>query len=304
MSKTIPIALLADYQEDATTFCKIVKVECVGAFAGTVLGFSGLDAGIVYDDGDGVITYRADNGGFMPERLQVSSDMDVDNTDLVGWLSDTGVTDELIRAGMLDFAKVSVYEVNYLALTNGHSVVAYGTLGETRYGVTGWRNEFRSLKQQLRQPESLLYSLKCRAIFGDSKCTKAFTWVVGTITAVDGTEPNRVFTASSLGQATGHFEPGVVEVTSGDNLLVQMDVETFTSGGIVELSLPLAYNLTVGTTFRIRQDCNKVAVTRGGVTGHCKDRHNNLVNFRGEHLIPVTDAGSSMIPGAHITRSS
>lgn len=289
--RTIPIALQAHYDQDATTTCFLLRVECVGRFAGTVLCFASLDATVTYDDGDGEYPYLADNG-FAPERLQASADLDVDNTDLSGWVSDSGVTEQQIRAGIFDFARVKLYRVNYMDLSQGHELVGSGTCGETKFGASSWKTEFRSLIQQLKQPHSTLYSLTCRAQFGDSRCGKAFTWVSGTVTAVDVAEPDRIFTDTSNAQADDHYRLGVVEWLTGDNAGAQMEVDTNTSD-VFDLSLPLAYPVQVGDTYRVRQDCDKSLAM-------CRDTHNNVVNMRAEPYIPIADGGASQVPGAQV----
>ena len=40
----------------------LVKVECVGAFAGTTYGFTDTNVDIAYNDGTGSLSYVADNG--------------------------------------------------------------------------------------------------------------------------------------------------------------------------------------------------------------------------------------------------
>lgn len=287
--KSIPIALQSHLDQDATTTCLLLRVETKD---GTVYGFTSLDADVVYDDGDGSVTYRADNG-FTPERLQTSADLNVDNTDLQGWVSSDGITEQQIRAGLFDYAQVRCYRVNYMDLSAGHEVYMVGTCGETTYTRNGWKTEFRSLTQQLKQPIAKLYSLKCRAKFGDAQCGKALTWTAGTVTAVDGTEPDRIFTATGLSAADGFYDLGVVEWLTGDNAGAQMEVDTYTDpANVVTHALPLAYPIQVGDTFQIRQDCTKELA-------YCRDTHNNVVNFRGEPYIP-TDGGLSMVPGAQV----
>lgn len=287
--KSIPVALQAHYDQPATTTAYLCRMACKD---GTVLGFTSLDAELTYDDGDGPVLYRADNG-FAADRMQQSSDLSVGNTDLHGWVSDTGITEQQIRAGFFDYARIRIYRVNYLDLSAGHEIVATGTAGETKFSANGWSIEFRSLRQQLKQPICQLYSRTCRAKFGDAKCGKAFAWVSGAVTAVNGTEPDRLFTSAGLTQAKGYFVPGVVEWLTGDNAGVQMEVDGFEAGA-VSLALPLPYPISAGDTFRIRQDCDKTF-------DMCRTRFANVVNFRGEHLIP-TDGGQSMIPGAQIGR--
>ena len=299
--KAIPAQLLAHYAEECTTVCFLVHVQCKD---GQVFGFTTLDADVTYDRGDGPVTYRASNG-VAPMRMQTTADMAVDNTEIQGWYSDSGITEAQVRAGLLDFAKVRIYRVNYLDLAAGHEIWASGTLGQTRYTEHGWITEFRSLTQQLKQTISVLYSLTCRAKFGSKPigtggeqpeerypCGKDWVWVEGAITAVDGTEPDRLFTDGSRAEATGHFVPGVVEITAGPNTGAQMEVDAFEAGGFT-LALPLAYPLTPGTTYRVRQDCDKTFAM-------CKARFSNTLNFRGEHLIPIADGGANLVPGAQL----
>lgn len=287
--KSIPVALQTHYSQPATTTCRLLRIETKG---GTVIGMTDLDADVAYNDGSGLVTYKADNG-FRPERLQQSADFAVDNTEASGWVADTGVTEQQIRAGLFDYARFRYYRVNYLDLTQGHEVLQTGTLGETKFSGQEFRVELRSLTQQLKQTISKLYSKTCRATFGDAQCGKAFVWVAGTVTAL-GAETNRIFTDSALAQADNHFRLGVVEWLTGANAGAQMEVDTYTAKTLT-LSLALPYAIAVGDTFRVRQDCDKTPAT-------CKTTHANLVNFRGEPFIP-TDGGQSQVPGAEIERA-
>lgn len=302
--KTIPIALQTHYEQEATSWCFLARIECKN---GTVVGLTTLDADLTYDDGRGAVTYLAANGLGM-HAIQATADLSIDNSDLKFWVSDSGITEAQIRAGLFDYAKVDIYRVNYLDLAAGHEKVSRGTLGETRYSRLAGRAEFRSLKQQLRQTISLLYSLTCRAKFGSKPigtggeqpeerkpCHKDWVWVTGTVTAVDANEPDRIFTDASRAEATGHFVPGVVQILDGDNAGAEMDVDVF-EGGVFTLALPLPYPLPVGTNYRARQDCDKTFKM-------CKERHGNTPWFRGEHLIPIADGGSNQVPGAQIPRS-
>lgn len=287
--KSIPIALQAHLDEQATTWCLLYRVACTD---GTLLGFTSLDADVTYDDGDGPLVYHAENG-FTIERLQASADLAVDNTELRGWLSNAGVTEQDIRAGLFDFAAIRIYRVNYLSLADGHEIVATGTAGETRFTRNGWITEFRSLTQQLKQTVSKLYSLTCRAQFGDALCQKPFAWVTGAVTAV-GAESDRIFTDSGNAEPDHHFDIGVVDWLTGANAGVQMEVDTQIAD-VFSLSIPLPYPIQIGDTYRVRQDCDKSFAM-------CRDTHDNVIHNRSEHLIPVSDGGSNLVPGAQISR--
>lgn len=294
--KTIPIALRNHLAEDATTWCFLCRVECVGAFAGTVLGFTNLDTDIIYDDGNGDVTYRAENG-FTPSRLQSSGDMQVDNADIDGWVSATGITEAQIRAGMFDSAELRIYRVNYMDLSIGHEIMGTGRAGETEYSSAGWKTEFRSLTQQLKQIISQVYSLTCRAQFGDSRCQMSLTWVAGTVTDV-GAESDQVFSDTSCTEPTGWYNIGVIRWLTGNNAGAQMEVDSFTNDsadpGLFNLSLSMPFPIQVGDTYERRQDCDKKKET-------CI-AYGNLIHFRGESFIPSD--GKAMVPGAEIIRVS
>jgi uncharacterized phage protein (TIGR02218 family) len=286
--KTIPAALQTYIDQEATTLCLLCKVSCKN---GTILGFTNLDASVSYNDGTGLLTYAADQG-FTPHRIQATADLAIDNTELDGWVTATGVTEAQIRAGLFDFAKIIVYRVNYLDLSASHEIVVSGTAGETEFTQLGWKTEFRSLTQQLKQPISKLYSLTCRAKFGDAKCTKAFTWVSGSVTSV-GVETDRQFTDSTATQADGFYALGVIEWLTGANIGQQMEIDSYVAKAFTH-TFALAYAIAIGDTYRRRQDCDKTFAM-------CKNTHNNVLNNRSEHLIPVAEAAKLMVPGAYIS---
>lgn len=290
--KKIPIRLQSHLQEYATTWCYIMRVACVGKWAGVVRGFTSLDQSLVYDDGDGAVTYRSDNG-FMPAKFQQQADFSVDNTDLTGWVTDEDISEADILAGIFDAAEVTIYRVNYMDLSQGHEVVAFGTLGETEFDENRWKCEFRSLTQQSKQPYGKVYSLTCRNQYGDEKCKMPFEWFNVTIDAL-GEDPHLVIVASELEQADGYFAPGVVEVLTGANAGADMDVDQFFTGGIIQLALQMPMPFQAGDTIRIRVDCDKEFST-------CKVK-GNVLEFRGEHLTPVADTALA-VPGAYIRRA-
>lgn len=302
--------------QDATTLCQLVRIETKD---GTVFGFTDLDTDVIYDDGSGPVTYQAENG-FTPSRYEASADTSIDNAELTGIVSDTGITAQEIRAGIFDYARVRVYRINYEATSNGHEIMAVGTLGETRFSESGFTVEFRSLMQQLKQPVSVPYSTDCRARFGskligtatvDSNgdldfeeqhpCGKDFTWFLGAIDSL-GSNTKRIFVDAGLSQTGDFFVPGVVEILSGPNVGLQMEVDDYDgSTKTVTLALALPYALTAGVTYRIRQDCSKQwdDANHGCLYHYGSDRVNH---FQGEPHIPVADGGSNLVPGAQIAR--
>lgn len=305
MPKTIPSVLLAHKAQPVTTLCRLLKIRCKD---GTTFGFTSLDRDITYNDGIGpdspsTATLYHSSNGFTPVRLSTAAGTSVDNTDLNGILADLdtlGITEQQVRSGKLDYADAWVFEINYNDLTPGHhEMKARGNCGAVTAQGEGFSAEFRSLMQRLKQSLGEVTSVSCRAKFGDTRCGKAFTWIAATITAVSGTEPDRIFTCASLGQATDFFVPGVVEVLSGDNEGATIEVETFTSGGIITLSLPTYFNFAVNDNIQIRQDCNKDwdDDEHGCLYHWTTDR---ALHFRGEPKIPLGQEGALSTPGAEI----
>lgn len=304
--KSIPIAFQNHLDQSATTWCYLLCIECVGAFAGTVIGSTTLDESLTYDAGGGSaglgpITYGANNS-FSMARLETTGDLSVDNTELHGWVADSGVTQAQIRAGIFNFAKITIYRVNYMDLSQGHEIWGSGLFGRVIYTQNRWQTEYRSLIQLLKEPHSDLYSIKCPVAFGSPQCGKAFIWNTYTITSVDGTEPDRIFSAAGMNESAGFYDLGVVEILSGDNEGAQMEVRAHggdSSGGDVTLALAMPFPFVPGVSFRIRKDCSKEwnDATNGCLYhwGSARGEHH-----RGQPLIPTADGGAMMVPGAQL----
>ncbi|AMW36138.1 hypothetical protein [Xanthomonas phage XAJ2] len=288
--KNIPVQLLNHMAGDVTTVCTLIKIKCVGAFAGRVYGFTSLDADIVYNDGLDNINYMSNNG-FAPEALESSADLSVGNTDMIGYATDTGLTIEEIRQGLLDFAEVTIYRVNYMVLGMGHEVIAYGSCGQAKISGEKWTIEFRSLAQQLKQTINNIWSLTCRAQYGDSRCKKAFEWRTVTVGSVQQSANNRIFNLTE-DIAGNIYTLGVVKFLTGPNAGLEMEVDLH-QGSAIYLALPLSRPISTNEQLQIRTDCDKTFAT-------CRDKKQNVLNFRGEHLTPVSETGLG-IPGAYVT---
>lgn len=293
--KTISAALLAHKRGEVTTLCQLMRVACTD---GTLYGFTDLDQDVTYDDGGGSLLYEA-SSGFLPSAIAAQGSLSVDNADLTGLSAyvDTGIDEDVVRSGRLDYAEVFFYQVNYADLTMGHEWMGRGTLGEATAEDGIYKAEFRGMAQPLKQSVCDVYSLTCRAQYGDDQCGKTLDWHNGTVTA-QGDEPTSQFIDAGLGQADDYYVPGVVEWLTGRNVGRPMEVTGSLANGTIQLLLPYYYPIEVGDTYRIRIDCNK----KSDVAGCRDDRRWGptewTLHFRGETLIPVADA--VQIPGANV----
>jgi uncharacterized phage protein (TIGR02218 family) len=315
MSRTIPISLQDHLDSGTTTLCGLIRIAPVRPGYG-VVGITTLDRDVVYDDGDGPITYYA-AVGYTASNYVGTADFTVDNAETTSLLPEFDIpqlTEADITSGAYDYADYKMMLVNYEDLTQGHILYSTGTMGEAKV-VDGlsFLGELRSLFQRYRQSIVERDSLTCRATFGSqaadssnaSNATKIERfpcgvvvdsfWFSGAVTQV-GIESTVAFASTDVVVPSGSFVPGMVEWLTGANAGRQNEVsehEFDSEGSVFSLAFPTAFPIQDGDTFRVRPDCTK----QWGGFNSC-GTYNNRLNFRGEPFIPVGDAGSTSNPGS------
>lgn len=242
---------------------------------GTVMGFTSHDEDLTFDG----VTYEAATG-FEPSAVDTTADLSVDNLDVEGMLSSDRITEDDIGAGMYDFAKMTIYLVNWQDLTLPKHIIRRGTIGQITNNQIGFTAEVRGMMESYQQTGGEVYQKLCRAQLGDSGCKMDLTgWkATGTITKVY----NSVCFDTTISAEAGLFDYGVVTFTSGKNNNAQVEVLTQSAAGTVTLYLPAPYGPAVGDTFTIVAGCDKNFST-------CTNKFQNRSNFRGEPYVPGTD---------------
>lgn len=318
MGRSIPIQLQDALDSGASTLTHILKITPVRP-GFSAYGVSGTNRDIVYDDGDGAITYSAAIG-VVPSNLQSVPNLSVDNADFQHLIPefDVPITEEDIRAGVYDYAEFTLMLVDYENLAGGHAVVHHGNLGQLRIkdGLSYW-NELFGLSKQLKQTVVARYSRTCPAIFGSQPPGTPGAIVTEEkycgfdaealfepfeVSAV-GDEPTVEFTDALLpwdsdGPEADIYHRGMVRWTSGLNAGREYEIEGNTTGGTVSTMFAMDYPAQVGDQGLIRRGCNKVA--RDAVRG-CEHWFSTLwtVHFRGQPDIPLGDALSNAAPGGN-----
>lgn len=280
MSKTIPIALQTHKNQTATTLAQLLRIG--PAADGTIIGLTTLDRDIVYNDGAGAITYRA-HTGMDPSAQMASADLAVDNAEVttlqaVGIVP--GITEDMVERGLFDKAPFALYEVNYSNLSQGHEVIATGTVGEQTIRAGGAvLLELRSLSQQAKQSVVELDSLTCRvkqfgSQVGDERfpCLYDITgeWVDFTVTSVLG-EVTREFRSSDILDGDDYFSPGLVEWQTGENAGQQVEVEAHAQ----VIGAPSLTEVTSGIIF------TQSSVYGAGLTATATNMRDGLSNTGG-----------------------
>lgn len=313
MPRNIPIALQGRLRRDSTSLCTIIRIDPVQPGYASY-GAALLDQPVDYDDGLGLLTYRAIIGG-QPSALMYGADLSVDGGQADNLLPefDFPISEADIVAGAYDFARYRAYLIDYRDLSAGHVILATGTLGRITINDDGlsFVHELRGLAQNLKQTITEKWSLGCRSTFGslplgtlpDSNgyipvterypCMFAAEtlWEPGAVATV-GLENTRTFTTSGLSPTYGGV-PGMVRWVTGRNAGRSYEAEGFADvAGVqtIDLTFPTMFPIEDGDEFDFRDDCPKTPDA-------CKAR-GNWPHYRGEPNIPVSDAGQISVPGA------
>lgn len=310
MPRIIPIALADHIATRSTSICLLIKITPVQP-GFDAFGITSLDRDVIYDDGDGPITYLAAIGS-EPTTLSSSADLAVAGGETKQLLPvfDTPISEADLAAGACDYAQFIAYWVNFNDLASGHHIVLQsGTTGRNTVTDSGlsWTSELRGLTQPLKQTITEKYSLTCRAIFGSTVSSAqsrypcnfplASLWQTGTVTGV-GVDTMQLFTTTGLSPAFGGF-PGAVEWLTGANAGRTDESETFEEDAGVQsigLTFGASFPMQIGDTFRFRDDCPKTPIA-------CKAR-SNYQNYRGEPSIPVADNGAMSIGNIGVTTTT
>lgn len=145
----------------ATTMClcwRLVRAD------GLVLGLTEHDRpisvdGVDYDPGAALEAAQFDTG----------SDLAPGYAAAAGALSSDAITDEDLQAGLWNGAIVTVIRADWQH-TDDWLPVWTGRLGEITHGPEGFQAELVSLKSDLERPIGRIYSRRCDAILGDTRC--------------------------------------------------------------------------------------------------------------------------------------
>lgn len=268
----------------------LVPCWLVTARDGTVSRFTRHDADIVVNKGALAGTYLWQNP-IEATAFRGADDVSVQNMEVQLPL-ESALARAAVRAGEFDGVRYTIFLTDWQAPSNVGIVVMSGTVGNVQMvdDVVA-RFELRGLKQYLQQNIVEAVSLGCRAQLGDARCgvdVEALR-VSGTVASVSSAR--RIFVGSGLGApAAEYYTAGEVTWTSGDNDGITMEVKQHPSGQNLELLEPLPHDIQAGDAFTIIPGCLR------RLAEDCRDKFDNVVNFRGEPYAPDLNDLSSETP--------
>lgn len=248
---------------------------------GLRLGFTDHDRDLSFEG----FTFRADTG-LSARAIEATTGLAIDNTEALGALSDSAVTEADIRAGRYDGARVEAWLVNWAAPEERMKQFT-GWLGEVTRGAGAFRAELIGLAEALNRPQGQVYQTPCPAVLGDARCGFDFA-LPGYVAerALESVEDGKRFRfADFTGFDDRWFERGRLVVLSGAAVGLSGVVKNdrlSDAGRLVELWEAIRAPLAEGDLLRIEAGCDKRAET-------CRLKFDNFLNFRGFPDIPGED---------------
>ena len=274
----VPPALQDKLDTGVTTLCRCWRIS---RRDGVVAGFTDHDEDIVLDR----VACRAGTG-LMASEATAQFGLAVTGSEISGALSDAALSEAEPAAGRFDAATIETFLVDW-SEPSLFVLLSKGVLGEVRRDGPAFAAEVRSLTDRLNQESGRRYTATCGADLGDNRCTVdlADPALVGTgaVTLLNAISSMR---ASGLDAfADGWFTAGRLTFTGGANagLAVEIKTHRVDSGGVtLDLWQAMPEPIAVGDTFTVTAGCDKRFAT-------CRDRFDNVLNFRGFPHIPGND---------------
>lgn len=279
MSRNIPAGLQSHLDEGATTMCYCWRVTRTD---GVVQGFTEHDNPLTFDG----TTFLA-SSGFTASQIQSSLGLAVDNLNVDGALSSETLNEDDLAAGKYDDAFVELFWVNWRDVSE-RILKKSGYTGETQRIGIAFSAELRGLSARLGQVQTRTFKRTCDAQVGDNKCkvdlTSSTFKGTGEVTTVYSP---RSFLCSGLGSYNNKwFTQGVLTWTSGPAAGTSIDVKAHVkdSGDVtIELWNAPAFEIAAGWDFTVTAGCQQTVAM-------CRNKFDNLNNFRGFPVMPGSDA--------------
>ena len=246
---------------------------------GTEFGFTDHDLPLSFDG-----TEFDANGGLTASALMQTSGLAIDNSEALGALSDDRISEADIDAGLYDGAEVEAWLVNWNDVS-ARKLIFCGTVGEVTRGDGAFTAELRGLTEALNEPQGRTYLKTCP----HAGCYDFDFSQPGYATEVpiEEIEDRRVLRFAELpGFDPDWFERGKIEVLSGAaaGLTGSIKWDRVNAEGRREIELWMALRGDVQPGDIVRMEAGS-----DGTLSTCRDKFDNVVNFRGFPFIPGDD---------------
>ncbi|MCK0148807.1 DUF2163 domain-containing protein [Marivita sp. S6314] len=246
---------------------------------GRRFGFTDHDLDLSFDD----LVFRADTG-LSAAALQQGTGLAVDNSEAIGALRDSAVSDADIAAGRFDGAEVTAWLVNW-ADEDARKILFRGTLGEITRTGGAFTAELRGLTEWLNRPVGRVFQAPCLSVLGDAACgvdTSDPRYSVD-VRVDDVTDGGSLILSGTDGFDAGWFQRGRVSVTTGQAAglwgTIKRDILFENGTRQIDLWEPLRAAIAAGDAVTLIAGCDKRFQT-------CREKFDNALNFQGFPDIP------------------
>lgn len=224
----------------------------------------------------GGVNYQS-AAAYAPSAIARTSDLEADNQRITGVTSEGGVSPVDLIGGLYAGARVEFVLLDYRTSTVVRSLLV-GHIGKVEMKDKEYIIHFDSIEEELKKPIGRVFSLRCDADLGDTRCGYDLVPDNCTVTAV--TEVRRVFTDTELAKPDGYYNGGKILWSTGANAGLTSDIKRYLSAsGTIDLFEPLPADIQPGDVAEITRGCDKLFST-------CRDTFENKDNFRGYPYIP------------------
>lgn len=232
----------------------------------------------------GGILYRSDPG-VAPAAVTRGLGLEPHSSEVSGALSTAALTDEDLRHGRWDGARVRLSAVDWESESADEVEMLAGELGDVAVAGNAFSAELAGAAARLNGPVCPSTSPQCRAEFGDKRCRADLS----------GLTRRAVVIVCAGGELQldqpfdGNFLFGRLRYLSGANCGASTIVLAVEDRRIRIRDLPRA-PVESGCVVELREGCDKRFET-------CSTRFGNAANFRGEPHLPGNDL-LTRYPGA------
>ncbi|MBB3963739.1 DUF2163 domain-containing protein [Rhizobium metallidurans] len=274
----IPQALQAHLSGDATTVCRAWRVT---RRDGVVLGFTEHDRDLTFSG----TTFLAASG-FSASAAEEEAGLPAATSDVAGGFSSAAITEDDLKRGRYDGARVEVLLVNW-AEPDQHMLLKLQEIGDVTRDAGKFQAELRSFASRLDEPQGRVYGRRCDATLGDGRCGVDLLApgmrAEGVVVSVP--DASRLLLSGIRAVPDGFFRFGVLSFIDGGNHGQRLEIETHAvKDDLLEVTLwlPLEATPRAGDRVVLTAGCDKAFST-------CRAKFANHLNFRGFPHIPGTD---------------
>jgi uncharacterized phage protein (TIGR02218 family) len=219
--------------------------------------------------------------GFDASARQRADGLDENNWEARGAISSSLITEDDIREGLYDGAKVTELLVDWQNVFYSPLIITEYFVQQMRWNDRFWEAEMAGLPARFKSKFGRRITRNCMWTLGDSRCKYDVTALqdTGIVLAVSS---NHEFISSGISPVTdGYWDNGICEFTSGDNSGFKSEILT-NVGTTFTLAFSMPYAIAGGNAIKLTPGCDKTQDT-------CVSKFNNIINFGGFPTVPGQD---------------